>query len=79
MIREQTKENADLKTSMAPTLQTNERFVINTRTKSFIQGDIVVFWRTGGGEQQFVKRIIGVGGDTIELKDDKVTKSSAWL
>ncbi|UJF31507.1 signal peptidase I [Paenibacillus hexagrammi] len=58
--------------SMAPTLQANERFVIDTRTKHFKRGDIIVFWRPGGGQQQFVKRIIAIGGDTIEMKEGKV-------
>ncbi len=48
----------------------------DTRTKYLFHGpaagDIIVFQPPGGAAADFVKRVIGVPGDTIDIRDGKV-------
>lgn len=58
--------------SMIPTLQVDDRLFIEkvTDPASLQVGDIVVFYPpVKGKEDRFIKRLIGVGGDKIEVKD----------
>jgi signal peptidase I len=61
--------------SMEPTLHTGERLLINKFAYLGFgepqRGDIVVF-RAWGQEEDFIKRIVGVPGDRIEVRDDAV-------
>lgn len=65
--------------SMLPTLQINDRLIIDKlgyKFKDPERGDIVVFNPTNELKDQykdaFIKRIVGIPGDRIELKDGKV-------
>lgn len=65
--------------SMLPTLQINDRLIIDKlgyKFKEPARGDIVVFNPTEELKEQykdaFIKRIVGVPGDQVELKDGKV-------
>ena len=63
--------------SMERTLEPDQYVLVDKLTPRFDpykRGDIVVFtpppdWATGDGTP-FIKRIIGVGGDTVEIRDD---------
>lgn len=55
--------------SMANTMIDGDRFVLSL-TDDIDQSDIVVFPAPDGSGDEYVKRIIGVSGDTIEYKDD---------
>lgn len=58
--------------SMIPTIQINDRILVNKyiyRFKDLSRGDVVVFKYPDDQKQTFVKRLIGVGGDVIEIKD----------
>ncbi|HEY1733547.1 MAG TPA: signal peptidase I [Acidimicrobiales bacterium] len=65
-------------TSMYPTLKPGDRIVVEKVTKSVQPGDIIVFSRPAaedcGGPPvpDLVKRVIGLPGDTVEVRDDKV-------
>lgn len=74
--------------SMVPTIQANDRIIANRviyRFRGIERGDIVVFdpprsasrfcdqSGAGGGNIPFVKRVIGLGGDTVELHQDGPT------
>ena len=59
-------------TSMMPALTDQERIFINKFTYRFgianIQrGDMVVFWFPGDTTKSYIKRVIGLPGDTVEI------------
>ena len=59
--------------SMMPTLQDRERLIV-TKLVYFIHdpspGDIIVFHATQ--ERDYIKRVIGIGGDKLEMKNDQL-------
>jgi signal peptidase I len=57
--------------SMEPTLHNQEKIFVNklNLTDSFSRGEIVII---KGKEDNYVKRIIGLPGDTIVMKSDKL-------
>jgi signal peptidase I len=65
--------------SMQNTLQINDRVLVNKLVYDFRpphRGEIVVFeaplsWRSDPAEQDFIKRVIGVGGDRVVCCDPK--------
>lgn len=71
--------------SMEQTLQNNDRLIVYKLPKSLAnltnsqylpgRGDIIVFnlAEPGGEDRQLIKRVIGVPGDRVVIKDDKVT------
>lgn len=61
--------------SMRPTLINGERLVVNKfiyRFKQPQRGEIIVFRYPRDPSRDFIKRVIAVAGDTIELKDGRV-------
>lgn len=56
--------------SMLPTMENYELALINKMDNptNYERGDIIIFQ----GEQRYVKRIIGLSGDTITVADNKV-------
>lgn len=66
--------------SMEHTLEPDQYVLVDKLTPRFDdykRGDIVVFnppagWAQGEPGTPFIKRIIGIGGDTIEIKDSRV-------
>ena len=56
--------------SMEPTLYNQERILVSKSRKdqNYYRGDIVVI--NGKENEKFIKRIIGIPGDKIEVKDD---------
>ncbi len=63
-------------TSMLPRLHNGERIFVNKLIYYDIpeleRGDIVVFWFPDNPSQSFIKRIIGLPGETIEVEDGQV-------
>ncbi|HEX5822998.1 MAG TPA: signal peptidase I [Candidatus Limnocylindrales bacterium] len=72
--------------SMERTLEPDQYVLVDKLTPRFDaykRGDIVVFnppsnWVQAQG-QPYIKRVIGVGGDTVELKDGKVLVNGTAL
>ena len=61
--------------SMSPTIIKGDRILVNKVTqgdKSPQYGDLVVFRNPGAGARVFVKRVVALEGDEVELKSGKV-------
>lgn len=61
--------------SMQPTLISHERLVVNKfiyRFREPEKGEILVFRYPKDPSRDFIKRVIAVAGDTIEIKDGRV-------
>jgi signal peptidase I len=68
-------------TSMLPQLHDGERLLVNKLVYYRIQsvswghierGDIVVFWFPNDPDKSYVKRVIGLPGETVEIKNGRV-------
>lgn len=68
-------------TSMLPQLHDGERLLVNKLVYYRIQsvswghierGDIVVFWFPNDPDKSYVKRVIGLPGETVELRNGRV-------
>jgi signal peptidase I len=58
-------------TSMAPLLSDQERIFINKfvyRFEPIERGDVVVFWYPLDHSKSFIKRIVGLPGETVEIR-----------
>jgi signal peptidase I len=66
--------------SMETTLEPDQYVLVDKLTPrwdTYKRGDIVVFtpppdWQSGGPATPYIKRVIGIGGDSIEIHDGKV-------
>ena len=64
-------------TSMMPALEDQERIFINKFVYRFglgkiERGDTVVFWFPRDPSKSYIKRVIGIPGDTVEVLDGEV-------
>lgn len=71
-------------TSMMPTLMDEERIFINKFVYRFGladigRGDMIVFWFPKDTTKSYIKRVIGVPGDTVEVKEGTVYINGAPL
>ncbi len=65
--------------SMEDTINTRDLVLVNRmNTKNINRYDIIVFDNVDDG-QQFIKRVIGLPGETIEIRDGKVYANSKKL
>src|SRR6185436_14867514 len=58
-------------TSMQPLLQDGERIVVNKfvyRFHAIERGDVVVFWYPRDPSVSFIKRVVGLPGDSVEVR-----------
>jgi signal peptidase I len=78
-IRTYVFELVDVPTgSMLNTIQINDKFIVNKfiyRFEPVKRGDIVVFRFPDDPKVNFVKRVIGIGGDVIEIKNGQLIRN----
>jgi signal peptidase I len=58
-------------TSMLPLLEDSERIIVNKfiyRFHPIHRGDVVVFWYPKDPSVSFIKRVVGIPGDSVELR-----------
>ena len=59
-------------TSMLPLLQDGERIIVNKfiyRFHPIERSDVVVFWYPKDPSVSFIKRVVGLPGDTVEIRN----------
>jgi signal peptidase I len=67
---------------MSPTLEPNDFFVVDPWRYRHIApavGDVVVFGRPGNPAVRYVKRIVGLPGDVVEIRGGVVYRNDAPL
>ncbi|MBN2244059.1 MAG: signal peptidase I [Acidobacteria bacterium] len=68
-------------TSMQPQLADQDRIFVNRfiyRFSRIDRGDVVVFWFPKDRSKSFIKRVIGVPGDAVEIRKGFVFINGKW-
>lgn len=68
--------------SMQPTLHQDQFILVNKlayRLGDFQRGDIVVFHFPGDPKEDYIKRVIGLPGESIEIRDEHVYVNGQML
>jgi signal peptidase I len=69
-------------TSMAPLLSDQERIFINKfvyRVEAIERGDVVVFWYPVDPTKSFIKRVVALPGEIVEIRHGRVVVNGAPL
>jgi signal peptidase I len=71
-------------TSMMPSLVDQERVLVNKFVyrmglESIGRGDTVVFWFPSDASKSYIKRVVGLPGDIVEIRQGRVLVNGAFL
>ncbi|NDQ58197.1 MAG: signal peptidase I [Acidipila sp.] len=69
-------------TSMVPLLSDQERIFVNKFVYRFApihRGDVVVFWYPLDHSKSFIKRVVGLPGETLEIREGRLYVDGALL
>ncbi len=64
---------------MEPTLHDGDRILVTKRIEQLRRGDIVIFRYPFEPSKSFVKRVVGLPGEVIEIKDGRVFINGNYL
>jgi signal peptidase I len=71
-----TKRNYHLTTyksqDMEPTIGVNETLIIDNRVENIRRGDLVLFKYPADQKQRFIKRVVGLPGEVISIRERRV-------
>ena len=59
-------------TTMAPALNDGDRIIIDRRPEKYERGDIVIFLYPDDPVRSYLKRIVGLPTETVEIREGKV-------
>lgn len=59
--------------SMEPSLVNGERMLMTKDTSEIHRFDIVIFQAPDAPDKNYIKRVIGLPGDTVEMQNDQLT------
>ena len=65
--------------SMEPTLLIGDHIVVDKRFRTAHRGDVIVFVFPPDPTKDFIKRVVGVSGDTIEVKTGKLYRDGVLV
>lgn len=66
-------------TAMAPALNDGDRIIVDRGFEKLERGDIVVFYFPLDQTRSYIKRIVGLPGETVEIRDGQVFVNHAPL
>lgn len=66
-------------TSMLPAIKDGDRLLMNTTVGNLDRGDIVDFLYPKDKTQHYVKRIVGLPGETFEIREGKILINNSEL
>ena len=75
LLRVTVQSSVVLYSSMEPTLQEGQWILVNKVTYHFRQpqrGDVIIFPNPNNPDENYIKRIIGLPGETLEMKEGMV-------
>ena len=65
--------------AMEPELKDGDRIIIDRSVDSLKRGDIIVFYYPADPTKSYIKRIVGLPGESVEIRDGKILVNGSAL
>ncbi len=65
--------------AMEPALKDGDRIIIDRNVDPLTRGDIIVFYYPADPTKSYIKRIVGLPGEAVEIRDGKVLVNGTAL